>query len=189
MTDEENIVFNGDGLISGPTLMLTGRANRSDTLVAFSSSESLLVPAHGQSRIEGADGSFTDLSVYLWDPQFDFSGLIFNLNTSNRSAGNALITVHSPVGVDATYNLSLGNGQNFLTILATEGQRIKQVDISSNIGVNSINIDDGRQFRISDIQDTIVPAADIPEPGILWLIGIGFLSLAAVSPRRASHPA
>ena len=177
--DEQNIVFNGAGTISGPALTVTGRTNQSDTIVAFTSSENLVTPASGQARVEGADGSFQDLSVYLQEGG-TFSDLIFNLNTPNAISGSALITVHQLVGADATFTLALGNGENFLTILAIDGQLITSVDIDSSIGVNMVNIDDGRQFRISGIH--------VPEPTPLWLLGIGLLGMAAVG-RKVRQPA
>ncbi|MEO8407021.1 MAG: PEP-CTERM sorting domain-containing protein [Oxalobacteraceae bacterium] len=173
--DEQNILFNGPGTISGPALTVTGRTNQTDTVVAFTSSENLVTPASGQARVEGADGAFQDLSVYL-QAGGTFSDLIFNLNTPNAEDGNALITVHQLVGADATYNLALGNGQNFLTILAIDGQRITSVDINSGIGVNMVNIDDGRQFRISGIQGPTT----VPEPAAVWLLGIGLLGMAGM---------
>lgn len=173
---EENILFNGAGTISGPATTVTGRTNQSSTLVAFTSSENLVTPASGQARVEGADGGFTDLSISLLNGG-TFGDLIFNLNTPNDQDGIARITVHQLVGADAIYDLAVSNGENFLTILAIDGQRISSVDINSNTDVGLINIDDGRQFRISDIQGP----TNVPEPAALWLFGIGLLGLTGMA--------
>lgn len=173
----ENILFSGAGTISGPALTVIGLTGESDTLVSFTSSENLITEAMGQARVEGGDGDFQDLSLYLLNGG-TFGDLIFNLNTPNGLEGSALITVHQVVGADATFNFSLGNGQNFLTILAMDGQRITSVDINS---VSGINIEDGRQFRIGGIQNP----TDVPEPGSLALLGLGILAFLALRRKLA----
>jgi hypothetical protein len=165
--NEENILFNGSGTISGPALTVTGRTNQSSTLVAFTSTENLQTPSNGQARVEAVDGGFDDLSVYLVNGG-TFGDLIFNLNTPNQQDGIAHITVHTLAGPDATYDLDLGNGQNFLTILANNGDRITRVDINSDI-----DIDDGRQFRISEIEGP----TNVPEPASISLFLAGLLGM------------
>jgi hypothetical protein len=178
--NEENIVFNGAGTISGPALTITGRTNQSDTLVAFTSSENLITPASGQARVEAQDGAFRDLAVYLLDGG-TFGDLIFNLNTPNGEDGVAHITVHRLSGADLSYDFNVGNGGNFLTIFATAGDRMTRVDIDSNVGMNMINIDDGRQFRISDIEEP----TNVPEPASLGLFFAGLLGMSRLR-RKAS---
>jgi hypothetical protein len=170
---EENIVFNGAGTVSGPSLTVTGRTNQSNTLVAFTSSENLVTPSSGQARIEAQDGAFRDLGVYLLAGG-TFGDLIFNLNTPNGQDGVAHITVHTLFGGDSTYDLDVSNGQNFLTILASGGDRMTRVDINSNIGMGMINIDSGEQFRISDIQES----TNVPEPASLSLFAAGLFGIS-----------
>lgn len=170
--NEENILFNGPGTISGPALTVTGRTNQSDVLVAFTSTENLITPASGQARVDAEDGAFTNLIVSLLNGG-TFGDLIFNLNAVQGDTGTALITVHQLSGPDATFNLPVGNGENFLTILATNGQRITSVEIDSSSGLDMVGIDDGRQFRISDVQG----ANNIPEPLPVSLIGAGLLGM------------
>lgn len=81
----------------------------------------------------------------------------------------------------ALYDFGLGHGVNFLTIMGTDGQRIDRVDINSNTGVNMVNINDGRQFRIDDIQD---PPAELPEPDVVWLLGTGLAGIAVTAPAQ-----
>jgi hypothetical protein len=138
-----------------------------------------VTPASGQARVEAQDGAFRFLSVYLQDGG-TFNDLIFNLNTPNDLTGIAQITVNLLGGGTQVYNLGVDNGQNFLTILATGTDRITSVDINSNVGVNAIDIDDGRQFRISGLG-----ATPVPEPGTLALFAAGLIGIQRL--RRKYH--
>lgn len=176
---EENILFNGPGTISSGQIV-TGRTNQSNVLVAFQSNETLVTPPAGQARVDAEDGSWNYLSVYLLNGG-TFGDLIFNLNTVHGGTGTAHITVHQLNGPDAHYDLSVGNGENFLTIYAINGQRMTSVEINSNTGLTAVEIDDGRQFRISEVQGT----TDVPEPLPLTLIGAGLLSMLGLRRRNS----
>lgn len=180
--DEQNIVFNGAGSTAGPALTVTGRTNQTSTVVAFTSNENLVTPASGQARVEAADGAFRYLEVYVQDGS-TFGDLIFNLNTPNALTGTALISVYTTTGLE-TYNFDVNNGQNFLTILATGGSAINKVVIDSsqtNTDLQAIDIDDGRQFRISGVGGYV----PVPEPGTLALFGLGLLGIQGL--RRKYH--
>ena len=180
--DEQNIVFNGPGSTAGPALTVTGRTNQTSTVVAFTSNENLVTPASGQARVEADDGAFQYLEVYVQDGS-TFGDLIFNLNTPNALTGTALISVYTTTGLE-TYNFDVTNGQNFLTILATGGSAINKVVIDSsqtNTELQAIDIDDGRQFRISGVGGYV----PVPEPGTLALFGLGLLGIQGL--RRKYH--
>jgi hypothetical protein len=149
-------------------------------LVAFSSSENLQTFGGGQARVDAEDGSFQDLSISLLAGG-TFGDLIFNLNIPNGQSGTAHITVHTLSGPDASYDFDVGNGQNFLTILATSGDRMTKVDINSNTGMTMTNIDDGRQFRISDIQTP----TNVPEPATLSLFLAGLFGMRKLRRKHA----
>lgn len=181
--DEQNIVFNGAGSTAGPALTVTGRTNQTSTVVAFTSNENLITPASGQARVEAVDGAFRYLEVYLQEPNTTFGDLIFNLNTPNKLTGTALISVITNAGTE-TFNFDVNNGQNFLTILADSGTTISKVIIDSRTtgdDLRAIDIDDGRQFRISGVGGY----NPVPEPGTLALLGLGLLGIQGM--RRKYH--
>ena len=171
--DEENILFNGAGSNPGPALTVTGRTNHTSTVVTFTSDELLITPSMGQARVDAKDGAFQLLTVAL-ENNGTFGDLIFNLNTPNKLKGTAVISVLTDTGTE-TYNLTVGNGNNFLTILATDATRISSVTIDSRgngMDLKAIDIDDGRQFRISGLGGT-----PVPEPGTLALFAAGLFGI------------
>jgi hypothetical protein len=86
----------------------------------------------------------------------------------NCTGGAATITVHAlssngTAEAPVTFNgLTVGNGSNFLTIVATGGESIVSTTINVAGGINDL-----RQPRISG------QFAAIPEPGTYLLIGLG----------------
>lgn len=182
--NEENILFSGAGTVAGPATTIIGRTNQTRTLVSFMSTDILNTDGMGQSRISAVDGEFRDLSIFLTNGG-TFGDLIFNLNTPNRQTGNALITVNLLGGATQTYTFGLDNNQNFLTILATDADRITRVDINSNTGLTAIDINDARQVRISDPQGP----AQIPEPATLGLLVAGLIGIQGLSRKRRTRGA
>jgi hypothetical protein len=177
---EENILFNGPGTnTTGPTVI--GRTNQSNVLVSFQSNEALIASANGQADLKAADGGFKLLDIYLTDGG-TFGDLIFNLKAGVGDSGVALVTVNLLGGGTQTYDLGVDNGQNFLTIYATDTDRITSVNINSDTDVTAVEITDGKQFRISEVQGTSVP---VPEPGTLALLGVGLLGIQRL--RRKYH--
>jgi hypothetical protein len=170
--NEQNVLFNQDGLILGPALTVTGETQQFNYVVDFTSNEDLVVPSLGQARVAAQDGAFTQLGINL--ATGDFTDIIFNLNTDNSTPGTATITVAEVAGPGATYMLPVGQGQNFLTILATNGDLIKAVSIASTVDVNDI-----RQTRISGA-GTGGGLSAIPEPRNFMLLatGMGLIGLA-----------
>jgi hypothetical protein len=171
---DENVLLN-----SGTTgTTVTGNTNQTGLTVSFSSGQSLSEPSNGQARIEDAGGGallgLTDISV----PGGSFTSLIFNLN---NGSGDASITVN---GFDAANNpetltvsnLALGNGSNFFTITAINGERITSVNYSAPGGSNDI-----RQIRIG--------GAAVPEPASLALLSLGFGAVVVYSRHRRARSA
>src|SRR5262249_47880484 len=103
----------------------------------------LVVPSGGQARVAGADGSFTDLAIFPDAPNSGFTKLIFNLNAS--ADGTADFTVDQLVGPDVTFpDVPLdANGQNFFTVIASNGEVATAFALTSSVGITDI-----RQVRI-----------------------------------------
>lgn len=168
---QQNVLFNGEGTVSGPALVVTGRTNQSDTLVAFESDENLVTPANGQARVDAEDDFFDNLSVYLLGGGA-FTSLIFNLDATANGA--AVITVGQVSGPNRVFDVTLnGSGQNFFTLVATDGQLMTRVDVATAV---SIALADAQQFRIGIAEAN----GEIPEPSALWLAGLGLLGLAGM---------
>ena len=172
---EENVLLNTG--TTGNTVV--GTLNQSGFLVNFTSTQVLTEPSNGQARIEAINSSsqvpVTDISFSLANGTF--TDAIFNpfVGGTIGSPGDATITV---VGKDAMANpetftekFSLGNGQNFFTVVASNGEVIDSISLSS---ITGFGFTDLRQVRISG---ATVPS--VPESGItLSLLGASVLALA-----------
>src|SRR5262245_22923817 len=183
--DEENIQFTPDAV--GMTVQ--GTTNQTNSVVQFTSPTQFLAnPASGQARIEARQSNNIlspqvaiddSIIVSLPNPALSFGDLIFNASIGQGVGDGGTLTVvvngfesnGDPVSTTFTTDengnpLNLGNGSNFYTVLASDGQRITSVDISPN--ANS-SYGDLRQIRISQI---------IPEPASALLFVIGSLVIA-----------
>jgi len=167
---EENVLLNSG--TTGNTVF--GTLNQSGLLVDFSSATQLLTePSSGQARIEatnnGSQVGLTDITFGLDNGVF--GDAIFNMfigGTVGTAGGSAGISVVANDGI-FTFNTALGNGQNFLTIVATGGEVLENISISYPNGFTDL-----RQPRISGATSTAVPDAGATLP----LLGAGAVVLA-----------
>ena len=146
--DEENVLLN-----NGQTgALVTGTLNQSGLTVEFTSTSGnglLTAPASGQARIEGATGNtpLSQVSFFLAN-NATFDDAIFNMFSGS---GSATIDVTTLDGV-FTFNSTLGNGQNFFTVVATGGEHISLISLSTTGSFTDL-----RQVRISGAGATPVP--------------------------------
>jgi hypothetical protein len=159
--NEENILLNSGA--QGTTVF--GSTNQTNLQVRFDSSTDILVePSSGQARVEALDGLLNNITISV--PNGTFTDLIMN---PFFGSGTATVSVLTSNNQTFTFSYTLGNGQNFLTIVADPGTLITSVSITATGGFTDL-----RQPRISGAQ------ANVPEPATLLLLGGGLLGLAGI---------
>ncbi len=177
---EENVLLNNG--TSGSTV--SGTTNQSGVTINFTSATQILSePSSGQARIEATSGgsqvALSDISS-ITSATGPFGDLIFNMfigGTIGTSGGTATISVLDNLGFTSTFSETLGNGQNFLTVVASAGESIDSVAISYPVGFTDL-----RQVRISG-----VTAPTVPDSGAtLSLLGASLIGLAFLRRKLAA---
>ena len=178
--DETNILFSGG---SGTTV--TGTPNGfPGVIVDFTSTQDLFAPASGQARVAGnPEGTpVTNLTISL-EGGGTYGDLILNPfigGCKDCLGGTATVTVNAKLNgvpeLPSVFTYDIGNGNNFLTIVANQGESIVSTSISVDGGFNDL-----RQPRISGL------LAQIPEPETyaMMALGLGLVGLA----RKRRKPA
>jgi hypothetical protein len=118
--------------------------------------------------VEPASGLITSLTITPSSP-LDF--LIVNTTTGS---GTLTYSAHMSDGFVAEFNLALGNGQNFVTIDAINGESIEYLTLSAPGGFTDI-----RQFAA-----IFLPAIAVPEPDSWAMILLGFGAVGFALRRR-----
>jgi hypothetical protein len=168
---EENVLLNS-GLIANTVF---GTTNQSGIQVKFTSTQTLNEPPNGQARIEATNGTSQIglTNVTITTPGNYFGDLIFNPTITGRigtGGGDATITALTSDGNKFTFDYTLSNGNNFLTLTTTGGELMSSVSISYSLPGGFTDL---RQIRISGV-------APVPEPGTLLVacvitsVGLGY---------------
>lgn len=174
----ENVLSNNcNGNVAGPATTVQGCLNSDlDFFVDFTSNKNLFI-AGGQATLTAEEGNFSQLMISLAQTGYTFSKLQLNINASQ----DGFVTFEGdPGGFSNPFDLSR-NGQNRFTIT---GESFNSVSLFTSVGVDSIDLlaEDLKQVRIGGVDS---PSVSVPEPGSMFLLGLGLLSLGAARRRVA----
>ena len=158
LQNEENILFQND--MQGTTIM--GFTNITNTEIDFSSTTDVLMGQGGQARVSAQDGLINNITIT--SPSMNFQGFVFNpfrpVNDNDLT-----VTVVDAMGPHV-FQYGQNNGNNFLTMVDTDGHGIESITIDSVGGFQDL-----RQNRVGDGLDTTT----VPEPSSILLLGSGLL--------------
>jgi len=186
---EANVLLNSGGFgmtVTGTTNSLPG------VVVDFTSTELELEPSSGQARVSGdpEHTPLTDMTISLAGGA-TYSDLIFNPFIGGCHAcvkgGTGTVTVdaldsHGVAEMPSVFTYTIGNGNNFLTITTTNGEKIVSTQIQDAGG----SFDDLRQPRISGFGATPVPEPSNYVP--IMGLALGAIALLRRSGKRYSIP-
>lgn len=180
LLSEEKVYFDAD-----LSSTITGHVgSQSDTrLVTLSSTTDVLDAANGFASIEADDGFLNSITITA--PGYTFADLIFSVNLGPNANEDLSVTAMDTSGGTDTYidwasQPDWVNGNNRILVLATGGNLLESVTITSTHGMASLGgLDSFRQLEISGLQPVPVPAA-------MWLLGSGVLGLIGVARRKST---
>jgi hypothetical protein len=162
--DEQNVLYSS----SQTGTSITGLTNQTNTSVLFTSSETLQTTALGQANLTATDGAINNVTIAV--PGRTYGDLILNplVGAPGQQSVPATVSVLASSGT-ATFNYNLTQGNNFLTILAANGETITSTTITSSGGFADL-----RQVRISGLSGPSPgPGPSVPEPASALLVATG----------------
>jgi hypothetical protein len=165
----DNVLFNTGSDIIGPATTLRGHIANTTRQVDIVGSENLIVnnAGGGQATVEGVDGGFTTADIFLTIPPGGvYTQIVFALSGDAQSSSTFKITVTEGDGTIQTSNdFTFSSGNDFFTVVAINGQDIRNVDITTSAG----EIDTLKQIRIGGFDSSNPPNA-VPEPTSIVLL-------------------
>jgi hypothetical protein len=181
---EENILFGSSQ--TGTTIIRT--TNQSNTYVQFTNfGQTVMTGGIGQAFIQPESGTALLTSFTFSVPGHAFTDFIFNPQIGGQpqgGGGTALVTAVANDG-DFDFSYDLGNGNNFLTIVATDNETLSSVSLSvTGAGFNQL-----QQPRVSGIcvpgeLGCGLPPIQAPEPASLALLGGALLGFGVLRRRK-----
>jgi hypothetical protein len=182
--DVENVLFNDSTAptsdIIGPAFTVRGHIGNTPTAncasgnvcVDVQSNENLFVnnTGGGQATIAASDGEFTTADIFLTDPPGGtYTKIIFALTgdgTGLDARATFTVTVTEGNGQVSSETFTTGSGDTFYTVVAINGQDIRNVDITTADGDA---FDTLKQLRIG-FTDNSNPPQGVPEPASVVLL-------------------
>ena len=179
----ENLLFNDPSLtLSGTTV--NGVTNTTATLFDITGQENLLGNG-GQASVSGADGTFTYLLLAPSDPTTVFGEFEANLTvyktTGPSPTGTVTVSATNSLGVVTTNQYTVGGGQNFFSLRATDPDFLRSITVTSTVDLASME-----QIRVGGISGPDAGGSQIPEPATLLLFGTGLVGMARTLRRRSA---
>lgn len=147
--------------------------------VRFTSTNVVAQEGSGQAKIQPVGDAlfFTDLDFSLLD-NMSFTSVVFSVKGETGEKFTVNLDGNNLMPGEETQTGTFSSGNQFFTIIASNGQTINKVSLSGEFQQVA-------QIRIGGQQDMPPGGEPIPEPATYLLIGAGLSAVAMLRHRRA----